>query len=229
MKHLIRRTFFDTWKSMLDVDIEKQFNVLTQKELEPHSFTFYTSVSVMSSSRIEGEQMEVDSYVKHKMLNIEYLPELTEKPNDLYNAYLFAKDHPLTKENFTHAHELISAHLLPDNQRGKLRTTEMLVMERILPLDFRAYEVEVRQLWLDIFEDELKQLHRAGFVHRDLKRPSNIGGLAFDNILLTKQGLRLIDVGISALRKQVGDKIFEKYVEIETKEMEEFKEYFLNR
>ena len=106
---------------------------------------------------------------------------------------------------------------------------EMLVMERIHPLDFRAYEVEVRQLWLDIFEDELKQLHQAGFVHRDLKRPSNIGGLAFDNILLTQQGLRLIDVGISALRKQVGDKIFEKYVEIETKEMEEFKEYFLNR
>jgi serine/threonine protein kinase len=106
---------------------------------------------------------------------------------------------------------------------------EMLVMERIHPLDFRAYEVEVRQLWLDIFEDELKQLHQAGFVHRDLKRPSNIGGLAFDNILLTQQGLRLIDVGISALRKQVGDKIFEKYVEIETKEMEEFNEYFLNR
>ncbi len=106
---------------------------------------------------------------------------------------------------------------------------EILVMERIHPLDFRAYEVEVRQLWLDIFEDELKQLHQAGFVHRDLKRPSNIGGLAFDNILLTQQGLRLIDVGISALRKQVGDKIFEKYVEIETKEMEEFKEYFLNR
>ena len=37
----------------------------------------------MTSSRIEGEQLEVDSYVKHKMLNVEYLPELTEKPNDL--------------------------------------------------------------------------------------------------------------------------------------------------
>jgi len=106
---------------------------------------------------------------------------------------------------------------------------EMLVMERIHPMDFRAYEVEVRELWLDVFEDELKQLHQVGFVHRDLKRPSNLSGLAFDNILLTQQGLRLIDVGISALRKQVGDKIFEKYIEIENKEMEEFREYFLNR
>ena len=106
---------------------------------------------------------------------------------------------------------------------------EMLVMERIKPIDFRAYEVEIRQLWLEVFEDELKKLHQAGFVHRDLKRPSDIHGLEFDNILLTEQGLRLIDVGISALKHQVGDKIFEKQLEIELQELEIFKEYFLNR
>jgi serine/threonine protein kinase len=106
---------------------------------------------------------------------------------------------------------------------------EMLVMERIQPIDYRAYEVEIRELWFDVFEDELNQLHKAGFVHKHLKRSSNIGGLAFDNILLTQTGLRLIDVGISALQKQVGDKIFEKYVAIEIKEIAEFKEYFLSR
>lgn len=112
---------------------------------------------------------------------------------------------------------------------NEILQAEMLVMERIHPIDFRAYETEIRQLWLDIFEDELKQLHEAGFVHRDLRRPSNIGGLAFDNVLLTHTGLRLIDVGISALQKQVGDKIFEKYIEIENKEMAAFSEYFRNR
>jgi serine/threonine protein kinase len=106
---------------------------------------------------------------------------------------------------------------------------EMLVMERIFPIDFRAYETERRELWLEVFEDELTELHKAGFVHRDLKRPSNIGGLAFDNILLTNNGLRLIDVGISGIKKQVGEKIFEKYIEIERQEIDEFKEYFLNR
>ena len=106
---------------------------------------------------------------------------------------------------------------------------EMLVMERIRPIDFRAYEVEIRQLWLKVFESELKTLHKAGFVHRDLMRPSDIQGLAFDNILLTEQGLRLIDVGISALKSQVGEKLFEKQVEIELQELEIFKDYFLNR
>ncbi|TAE02920.1 MAG: hypothetical protein EAZ97_02125 [Bacteroidetes bacterium] len=106
---------------------------------------------------------------------------------------------------------------------------EMLVMERIYPLDYRAYETEIRQLWIEVFEGELKQLHKAGFVHQHLKRPSNIGGLTFDNILLTQTGFRLIDVGISALQKQVGDKIFQKYVETELQEMAEFSTYFLNR
>ena len=106
---------------------------------------------------------------------------------------------------------------------------EMLVMERLKPLDFRAYEVELRTLWYSVFEDELTALHRAGFVHRDLKRPSNIGGEAFDNILLTEQGLRLIDVGISALRDEVNNKIFDKFLETEQNEMLVFKDYFLNR
>ena len=107
--------------------------------------------------------------------------------------------------------------------------SEMLVMERIRPIDFRAYEVEIRELWVEVFEHEISALHKAGFIHRDLKRPSNIQGLAFDNILLTEHGLRLIDVGISSLKSQVGEKIFVKQLEIELEEIQLFKEYFLNR
>lgn len=91
MKKLIKSEHFKNWKSMLDIDISSAFRAIEELESEPHSFTFYTSVSVMSSSKIEGEQMELDSYVKHKLLQIEYLPELTENPNDLYKAYLFCK------------------------------------------------------------------------------------------------------------------------------------------
>ncbi len=106
---------------------------------------------------------------------------------------------------------------------------EMLIMERIQPIDYRAYEFEIRELWFDMFQNEINALHNAGFVHRDIKRLSNIGGLQFDNILLTTQGLRLIDVGISAIKCQVGENIFNKYLEVENKEILEFKEYFLNR
>jgi serine/threonine protein kinase len=106
---------------------------------------------------------------------------------------------------------------------------ELLVMERIYPIDYRAYEVEKRELWWKVFEQEMSELHKAGFVHRDIKRPSNLTGMAFDNILLTTAGIRLIDVGISALRTHVGNKLFDKYIETELLEMAEFRQYFLNR
>lgn len=106
---------------------------------------------------------------------------------------------------------------------------EMLVMERLYPIDYRAYEVEKRELWCDIFEEEVKELHKAGFVHRDIRRPSGLNGLYFDNVLLTDQGLRLIDAGISALRTQVSDKIFTKYIETELDELQLFRKYFLER
>ena len=86
--------------------------------------------------------------------------------------------------------------------------TDMLVMERIYPIDFRAYKEEMREIWFDAFADELQALHQAGFVHRDLLRPSNLPGDRYDNILLTPQGLRLIDEGISVSQRQVGESIF---------------------
>ncbi len=106
---------------------------------------------------------------------------------------------------------------------------ELLVMERIYPIDYRSYEIEKRELWLDVFQDELKELHGAGFVHHDLRRPSDITGERFDNILLTPFGLRLIDVGISALKINVGENLFKKYIEVELEEMKTFREFFLSR
>ncbi len=113
--------------------------------------------------------------------------------------------------------------------RHEQLNADMLVMERIYPVDFRAHEVERRELWLDVFEDELRQLHQAGFVHRDLLRPAGLPGDRYDNILLTNQGLRLIDVGISVLKHQVGDKFFATYVTTELDELKAFREYFVNR
>ena len=106
---------------------------------------------------------------------------------------------------------------------------EMLVMERLYPMDFRAYEQERRELWLDVFESELQQLHKNGFVHRDLRRPSDMPGLSFDNIFLTTTGLRLIDVGISALKEQVGVRLFDRFVQQELEELEHFRNFFLSR
>lgn len=178
MNHqLIKSEYFSTWKSMLDMDIQAEFRAIEHIDLAPHSFTFYTSVSVMSSSKIEGEMLEVDSYVKHKMLNIKYLSELTQKPNDLYQAYLFANENSLNQPNFIKAHQLISGHLLPKNQQGKIRKTEMLVMEhKTGRIQYEAAPASMvnelyNTLWTEI-EELIKQemsfeevFYYASFIH----------------------------------------------------------------
>ncbi|MDB5091385.1 MAG: Fic/DOC family protein [Mucilaginibacter sp.] len=110
-------------------DLDASFNNLKDAEISTDTFSFYTSVSAIASSRIEGEQMEIDSYVKHKMLDIEYQPDLVQKPDDLYRAYVFAQQNVLTTANFIQAHKIITAHLLPPAKQGTLRTGNMVVME----------------------------------------------------------------------------------------------------
>jgi Fic family protein len=116
--------------SLLDVKPDEALIRIKEREWTVENFRFFTAVSVMSSSRIEGEALEVDSYVKHKILNIEYLHNLTEKPNDLFEAYEFARDNRLTLQNFLKSHNIATRHLLPEKQRGIVRTGNMLIMEQ---------------------------------------------------------------------------------------------------
>lgn len=109
--------------------IENKFEALKDADISTDSFSFYTSVSAIASSKIEGEQMDIDSYIKHKMLNIDYNKDLTEKPNDLYTAYKFAQESSLTESNFLDSHKLIAKNLLSETQRGRYRKGNMVVME----------------------------------------------------------------------------------------------------
>jgi hypothetical protein len=113
----------------------------------------------MSSSRIEGEQMEIDSYLKHKMQDVAYLPNLTEKPNDLFEAYEFARDNKLTLSNFYQAHSISTKHLLPEYLRGVVRTENMLIMDQQSQrVQYEAASALIVKNELDDFWGELDEL-----------------------------------------------------------------------
>jgi Fic family protein len=119
-------------------------------------FTFYNAVSAMSSSKIEGEQMDIDSYIKHKTNGIKYNKDLTEKPNDLFVAYEFAQENNFSKANFLKAHKLISKHLLPPQMQGVYRHHQMTVVNSLThqitytACDARLVETEMDKLFTDI-------------------------------------------------------------------------------
>jgi Fic family protein len=158
MKKLTNK-YFNTYLSLLDVDLLKLYNQVKATEWNGANFKFFTAVSVMASSKIEGEPLEVDSYVKHKILEIEYLPNLTEKPNDLYKAYEFARDNELSFENFRESHILATTHLLPKAQRGKVRTGNMLIMEQHTnQVQYEAPNYSIIEKEYELFWNELSAL-----------------------------------------------------------------------
>ena len=159
MGKLLTDTHYNIWLTLLDVKVDKAFEKIKTREWTAENFKFATAVSVMSSSKIEGETLEVDSYVKHKMLDIEYLPNLTEKPNDLYAAYEFAKDHPLSKDHFHKCHSIATMHLLPEPQRGKIRKGNMLIMEQHSQrVKYEAASAQLVQQEYESFWNELDNL-----------------------------------------------------------------------
>jgi RIO-like serine/threonine protein kinase len=102
---------------------------------------------------------------------------------------------------------------------------ELLVMERLYPLQYRAIAVTQREAFFNKFLSELKKLHSNGFAHWDVKRPAHVAKeRLWDNIVLTPQGLRLIDTGNSVLQDNYA---FEKACEEDIKNAMEFKEVFL--
>ncbi len=142
-------------KTVVDLHLTDKFEKLTDAEISTDTFSFYTSVSSVFSSKIEGEEIELDSYIKHKKFGIEFLPDYTKKIDDLYNAYTFAKNNVLNKENITEAHKLLSKHIVAKHQQGKLRTQNMYVSTpdgRIEYVAASPYEVqnEMEKLYSDI-------------------------------------------------------------------------------
>lgn len=136
-------------------DLQHTFDGLKNAEISTNTFSFYTSVASVFSSKIEGENIELDSYIKHKKFGIEFLPNYTKKIDDLYYAYTFAKTHLLNKTNISKAHKLLSKHIVAKHQQGKLRIHNMYISTPDGKIEYVAaspYDVatEMEKLYSDI-------------------------------------------------------------------------------
>ena len=126
-------------------DIAGKFYGLKDAEISTENFSFYTSVSSVFSSKIEGEDIDLDSFVKHKNFGIEFQPDYTKKIDDLYEAYQFAKDNRLNKENLLCAHKILTKNILAEHLQGKFRTSNMYVLTDDGQIEYVAtnpFEVE---------------------------------------------------------------------------------------
>lgn len=145
-------------------------------EIPVDYFQFYKSVSSVYSSKIEGEDIDFDSYFKHKFLKVEFQPDYTRKADDLYAAYDFIEVNKLNLENTKKAHSLITANILPLLHQGRYRTNPMYVLNSKDQIEYVAADAilvseEMDKLFRDIeklLKSDLNQyeiFYYAAFIH----------------------------------------------------------------
>ncbi len=152
-KILTDRLFIDYKSKVIDSPLDK-IDRLKKVEIPVDYFEFYKSISSVYSSKIEGEDIDFDSYYKHKFLKVKFKPDYTRKADDLFSAYDFIDDNPLNLKNVRKAHSVLSANLLPKSQQGLIRTNPMFVINSDDQIEYVAASPEIVNQELDkLFHD----------------------------------------------------------------------------
>jgi hypothetical protein len=90
---------------------------------------------------------------------------------------------------------------------------QMMVMERLYPLPFSHFDSETRTKMFDVFESRVWSLHRKGFVHGDIVRPTNYYtrndiDWILGNLVQTETELRLVDAAFGTIYSPDKKEIF---------------------
>ena len=151
-------------------------NELEKESTPVDQFQFYAAVSSVYSSKIEGENIDFDSFFKHKFMKIPYQPDYTKKADDLFLAYQFILKNKLTFKNLQKAHAILSANLLPKSQQGAIRANPMFVINSDDRIEYTAVKPsklksELEKLFTDIqflqkaSIDDVESFYFAAYIH----------------------------------------------------------------
>jgi Fic family protein len=132
---------------------------VTRDDLPP--LTFSLEASAVYSSNIEGNSIDLDSFMNSKLgRGIRAFKAKERKEIEtLVEAYQFAQKHVLSEKNLLKAHGILAEHLLPKAQQGKYRVQRMFVYSQH-GIEYAAVEPEfVPEKMKEVFED-LRSLKR---------------------------------------------------------------------
>ena len=186
----------------------EKLNQLKKEELTVDYFQFYNSVSSVYSSKIEGEEIDFDSYFKHRFLHVKFKPDYTQKADDLYAAYEFIEKNQINLENIKKAHKILSKNLLPKSQQGFIRTNPMFVLNSDDKIEYIAANPQQLDKELAKFSHDLDLIVNSNLNDYEIFYYASLLHLVFVKIHPFQDGngrtARLIEKWF--LRQKIGEK-----------------------
>lgn len=147
------KKYYDEYLQQLGVNIEEQFHLLTSND-EQIDLGYRIQASAVFSSNIEGNPIDLNSFMNAKMSNREFKPrQEIQEIEDLIRGYEFAQENQLNEKTFLEAHRIISQTILIKDKRGLYRNDRMGVFDST-GLVYLAIEPQfVHQKMRELFDD----------------------------------------------------------------------------
>lgn len=226
-KILTDRLLADYVNALKESPLDK-IDKIKKVEIPVDYFQFYKSVSSVYSSKIEGEDIDFDSYFKHKFLKVKFRPDYTRKTDDLYAAYDFIDNNNLNLENVKQAHSILSSDLLPKSQQGLIRNNPMFVINSDDKIEYIAASPDIVNKELDKWFDDTKILIKTDLNPFEIFYYASLLHLVFVKIHPFQDGngrtARLIEKWF--LIEKIGQKATS--VQLEKNYYKRLKDYYLN-
>jgi len=121
-------------------------------------FEYLTKSSAVYSSNIEGNSIDLNSYMNYEMNKDKFKSgKELEEIEDLIEAYNFAQTNKLNENNFLNCHKIFSDTLLIRSKRGKYRIEQIGVFGKA-GLAYMAVEPEFVEKEMKLFFQDLSEL-----------------------------------------------------------------------
>lgn len=150
---ILDEKYLNQYNDLVGHQIEKLIEIFDFAE-KSTDFGYKTQASAVYSSNIEGNSIDLNSYMNYKLSQEKFKPqkEIQEIEN-LVLAYEFAQSNALTEKNFLHCHKIFSKTLVIKSNQGKYRNEKVGVFGQS-GLAYLAIEPElVKETMTGFFDD----------------------------------------------------------------------------
>ncbi len=121
-------------------------------------FEYMTKSSAVYSSNIEGNSIDLNSYMNYEMNKDKFkVGKEIEEIEDLIEAYEFAQNNKLNEKNLLNCHKIFSDTLLIRSKRGNYRIEQVGVFGKS-GLAYMAVEPEFVEKEMKVFFEDINEL-----------------------------------------------------------------------
>ncbi|MCH7535681.1 MAG: Fic family protein [Bacteroidetes bacterium] len=156
------KKYLSEFSGAIGTDISKLINNYDFSESQG-GFEYLTKASAVYSSNIEGNSIDLNSYMNYELSNEKFKKgKEIEEIENLVSAYSFAQNSNLDEKHLLRSHEILSETLLIKSKRGKYRTEKVGVFGKT-GIAYLAIEAEFIHKEMKVLFQDIKELLGSDF------------------------------------------------------------------